>query len=282
MRDKFKNEWSDHDVVIAQQPENTETEEERTKDEMDSELESMDEDMDGEDAGEDGGEIDADTKKLEEQFNAHQGGIGWKQVRHVPSGTHWHPAVDRLQGTQVYGDPADGSQPWSIQFDDIRYNEFKFSTFDQSLWLVASVNQVIGQNYDSQPRLVESSSDSEVAYNATWMNRASVQEDPTISLRNYKDCQNRGACILYSEAGNSSPSSIQALKQHGGADVYVRWNPKLYRQQKAQKEAAEAARKAEEANRPKKPKETEDEKKSRHWHELYDMIHNKKTKHGDH
>ena len=205
MRDKFKQEWSGHDVVITP-PVNTETDEERTKDEMDSELESMDEDMEGEGAGDDGGEVDADTKKLEEQFNAQHGGAGWQQVRHVPSGTHWHPAVDRLEGTQVYGDQADDSQPWSIQFNDIRHNEFKFSTFDHSLWLVASVKQVIGDNYDSKPRLVELSSDSKVPYNATWMNRASVQEDPTISLRDFKDCKNRGGCILYSEAGNSSPS----------------------------------------------------------------------------
>jgi hypothetical protein len=71
MRDKFKREWADKgdDVVVVPQTGNTETEEERTKEEMDSELEAMDDDLDDEEA-DDGDGVDADTQKLQEQLNA--------------------------------------------------------------------------------------------------------------------------------------------------------------------------------------------------------------------
>ena len=44
-------------------------------------------------------------------------------VRHVPQGGNWHPAEDHLQGTAVYGDPSDMSNPWSVDWSSEVYDE---------------------------------------------------------------------------------------------------------------------------------------------------------------
>ena len=44
-------------------------------------------------------------------------GACWRHVRHVPEGYTWHPATDRMRGTDVYGVEG-GDQAWSIKFDD--------------------------------------------------------------------------------------------------------------------------------------------------------------------
>lgn len=54
---------------------------------------------------------------------------GWLRVRHVPAGNGaWHPANDNLGGSQSYGDPSDDNNPWSMKFDSIDFDEFRFST----------------------------------------------------------------------------------------------------------------------------------------------------------
>ena len=47
----------------------------------------------------------------------------WKLVRHVPQGGTWHPATDKMMGTDVYGNPDDMSQPWSINWSSEKYTE---------------------------------------------------------------------------------------------------------------------------------------------------------------
>ena len=47
----------------------------------------------------------------------------WKLVRHVPQGTTWHLATDQLTGTDVYGDPNDMSQAFSIDWSNEEYTE---------------------------------------------------------------------------------------------------------------------------------------------------------------
>ena len=49
----------------------------------------------------------------------------WKLVRHVPEGTTWHLATDQLGGTDVYGDPNDLSQAFSIDWSSEEYTEVK-------------------------------------------------------------------------------------------------------------------------------------------------------------
>ena len=43
--------------------------------------------------------------------------LNWTRVRHVPKGTTWHPAKDKLDGTEEYGDPSNDLEAWSINWD---------------------------------------------------------------------------------------------------------------------------------------------------------------------
>jgi len=57
---------------------------------------------------------------------------GWLKVRHVPAGNGaWHPANDNLGGSQSYGDPANANVAWSMKFDNIDFDEFRFATVDR-------------------------------------------------------------------------------------------------------------------------------------------------------
>lgn len=52
-------------------------------------------------------------------------------------------------------------------------------------------------------------------------NRENIASDPHASLKDYDDCINDGACILYTGEKNDGIAVVGALK-HGGADVYIR------------------------------------------------------------
>ena len=50
-------------------------------------------------------------------------GACWQHVRHVPQGPAWHPAKDLMRGTEVYGEPENEGEPWSIKFDELNYDQ---------------------------------------------------------------------------------------------------------------------------------------------------------------
>ena len=68
----------------------------------------------------------------------------WIKVRNLPNGVRkWHPASDLFGGTAVYGDPADDSAAWSIQFDNIPYNQIMFANEDFSNWVIAEKDVIV-------------------------------------------------------------------------------------------------------------------------------------------
>ena len=68
----------------------------------------------------------------------------WIKVRNLPNGVQtWHPASDLFGGTAVYGDPADDSAAWSIQFDNIPYNQIMFANEDFSNWVIAEKDVIV-------------------------------------------------------------------------------------------------------------------------------------------
>ena len=65
----------------------------------------------------------------------------WKLVRHVPQGGTWHPATDKMEGTDVYGNPDDMSQPWSINWSSEKYTEVDINKFlDHTLKMIFEVS----------------------------------------------------------------------------------------------------------------------------------------------
>jgi len=143
----------------------------------------------------------------------------WTQVRHVPFGNEWHPATDNLAGTDVYGDPNNDSLAWSINFKDAvpNYNQFLFASGDGSVWLIATVDAVIGSNYGAEAREIISSSTSDEPYVAMWWNWPLYEEDPVVSIRD----SGAGARSLYVYSEDSYDSYYLPSS---GADVYVRNN----------------------------------------------------------
>ena len=68
----------------------------------------------------------------------------WKNVRHIPDGQrNWFKAIDKLKGSEVYGDPTVDTQEWSIQFDNIPFNQIMFANEYFTKWVVAEKEEVI-------------------------------------------------------------------------------------------------------------------------------------------
>jgi len=76
-------------------------------------------------------------------------GTGWQLVRRVAPGTAWHPATDRLKGTEVYGAlPYSNAQTadatFSISFSDTSFTHFLFATGDEQVWLYCTKEAAVG------------------------------------------------------------------------------------------------------------------------------------------
>ena len=83
----------------------------------------------------------------------------WTLVRRVV-GESWHPINDNLEGSEAYGEPVcstcDGT--FSIPFNNMYYTHFLFETGDGEKWLIATVDAVIGENYNHNSRPIVASS----------------------------------------------------------------------------------------------------------------------------
>ena len=141
---------------------------------------------------------------------------GWILVRHLPPGNTWHPATDRLQGTETYGTPG-GASAWSVPFGD--FNEFLFASGDKSMWLITTRTAAIGEYYENAPRDVLKSSISATPYQARWYHRTR-SEDPWISLTDHSASVTNGQ-LLY--GGNSyGGGHASFIAGQGGMNVFVR------------------------------------------------------------
>eukprot|EP01083_Nonionella_stella_P084379 233577_1 len=131
-------------------------------------------------------------------------GGDWYLVRHTYN--EWHPATDKLAGTDEYGiydADALSQNAWSIPFDQYLASdgstEFLFGNGDCSKWLITKNDQFTsttsGATYLAT---IDSSSSFSTSYQATWFNRPEAQfdEDPWISV------QNHATDLVYGEAQN--------------------------------------------------------------------------------
>ena len=145
-------------------------------------------------------------------------------VRHV-SATHGahHPSTDDCIGSDIYGiydGDAQSLSTWSIQFDNIQFNQFLFAFGDCSTWLVTSEFEAIGENYDAKERCIFNSSEASktAPYSAIWYNRGSSDaEDPWISTLNSDESSDK---MVYGEDSNSN--NFDGPLNHGGSNVWIR------------------------------------------------------------
>ena len=94
------------------------------------------------------GEIKIDKIRIK-QFNSITiDNCGWLKVRHLPNGIkQWHPAIDKLKGTEVYGDPNVDSVAWSVKFDDVPFNQLMFANEDYTKWVVAEKSVILDTSW---------------------------------------------------------------------------------------------------------------------------------------
>eukprot|EP00927_Polykrikos_kofoidii_P038438 TRINITY_DN32789_c0_g1_i1.p1 TRINITY_DN32789_c0_g1~~TRINITY_DN32789_c0_g1_i1.p1 ORF type:complete len:2073 (-),score=458.55 TRINITY_DN32789_c0_g1_i1:280-6498(-) len=157
-------------------------------------------------------------------------GGGWRLVRHVPAGTRWHPAVDRLHGTEVYGDTdgrrGDPNAPaWSIRFTEEDFDEFLFATGDSKKWMIVRRSDVLVSHGSNAPLSVVKSSESPMRYTTRWSNHESKPHEPWVSLTDHGAAMNNeGEGFLY--GGNSWDVGKNPIYGKAnlvfGANVYVR------------------------------------------------------------
>ena len=149
-------------------------------------------------------------------------GGGWNLVRRVKEGDLWHQATDNLALTDTYGTfvenpvvDASFSRPWNGAF----VTDFLFATGDETKWLVASRNAVLGEYYDNSDRDVEMSSLSTSRSSVKWIYKEDEAHGPWISLTDNADAISSGN-MLYAENGASGASTT--LVGHKGANVFVK------------------------------------------------------------
>ena len=118
-------------------------------------------------------------------------GGDWTVVRCVSSseGT-WHPATDKLAGTDVYGTYnstfTTNPETFSTSWDPDDYSQILLGYSDLSFWLMADMSTVftIGSDF---PAPILKSSKSDTPYTALWYNREGKEEDPWASVNDHDD-----------------------------------------------------------------------------------------------
>ena len=144
-------------------------------------------------------------------------------MRRVPAGSSWHPATDRLQGSQEYGTydhDLQSQKEFSVAFDDVEYDEFLFATGDMKVWLRATADSVHG-DYAGEKRPIIASSVSGTPSEAVWYNRSECSEDPWISTVDHMVAIGEGQ-IVYGGAGFRGQHAANVLPSHSGANVFIR------------------------------------------------------------
>ena len=160
-------------------------------------------------------------------------GGGWQLVRRTSSGIKWHTATDHCDGSAVYGAPSsksDGSDTFSVRFDNIDYDEFLFASGDGKHWLITTKDAVGGrfnnQWYSNAQRSIIKASDNSKPHTAAWYNRQGQAEDPWISLTDHWDSITKGLIVYGENSYSAQASHLQLLRNHKGANVFVRKAPK--------------------------------------------------------
>jgi hypothetical protein len=110
-------------------------------------------------------------------------GGGWTQRRFVPGNNKWHPSVDQLVGTDVYGPAGSLYEAWSIEYKSSDFDQFLFINGDGTKWMIMARVDVIGTEetpawYDNEARTVFKSSINGNTYSAKMYRRDEVDRDP--------------------------------------------------------------------------------------------------------
>lgn len=79
--------------------------------------------------------------EIDDPPSPYEGWGCWQRVRHTAvNGIQWGPFRDLLTGSEIIGDPTDDSQSWTIQFDNLAFDEMLFATTNFEVWGIMTRN----------------------------------------------------------------------------------------------------------------------------------------------
>jgi hypothetical protein len=149
----------------------------------------------------------------------------WHLVRRVASLYNgWHPATDALAGTASYGTPGSSTSAstFSLPWASGSFTHFLFATGDESVWVIASSEAVLGANgpYGYEPRTVLCSSSSATPYDAVWPNRGpGYPEDPWVSVADH--ASSIPFSLVYGESSYANGQYSWNVVNRNGANVFI-------------------------------------------------------------
>jgi len=143
----------------------------------------------------------------------------WKKVRHVPQGELFHPGNDNLMGTNLYGNPEDDSQAWSIKWKLSDFDEFLFISGNGNSWLRVTKAELIGENgfkfYLEKPIQIIASDMKCSPYTGIMDRQLHELHDPIVK-------QSYGKVKTYYKENNAIDYFDDTMD--GGLNVYIRKN----------------------------------------------------------
>jgi len=156
-------------------------------------------------------------------------GGGWALVRHVGSGSTWHPVSDRATGTAppygTYGTQL-SQNPFSLRFSDFPYSEMIFATGDWKRWIQVDASQIATVSNTPISVSLTSSDLFTTPYSVQALNRVNASGDPWLSDTDYGASgttaitDTDAVSMLYGEDAFDGWDSW--LLSHRGANVWIR------------------------------------------------------------
>ena len=98
----------------------------------------------------------------------------------------------------------------------MNFTHYYLETGDSELWLVATVDALIGENYSNALRPIVASSEQCSAYEARMYNRGGSYSDPEIGVRDISP-----ATVVYGQGSYGTNSWNNNFINHNGGNVWV-------------------------------------------------------------
>jgi len=155
----------------------------------------------------------------------HKDDSDWTLVRRVQSGSTWHPSMDHLSGTDVYGTPGGETDlvTFSVHFETAvpDWDQALLITGDRELWMVMNRSEIQKYGNNVAFEVLASSEDPFGPTNPLMYHRPGNAEDPWLSLIDHGDAIAAGK-ILYGANSFNGNHATKVLPVHNGANVFIR------------------------------------------------------------
>jgi len=142
-------------------------------------------------------------------------GGGWRLVRHLPPGSAtWHPATDRLEGTDSYGNSSLDSVAWSVPFGsttgELLFAGVGMPEGDVGMWLLTTKTAATGDYYENILRDITKSSEIDSPHQRRWFH-LDYDRYPAISLFDWNTARYNKQILYLGDSYATPPPSGKTL-----------------------------------------------------------------------